>query len=552
MDQPPSATGPSSPRRSPPCLLVIRDGWGRNPHPEHNAFNAIHLAGTPVADRLASEWPSTLIRTSGEDVGLPTGPDGPVMGNSEVGHQNIGAGRIVDQELMRITRSIRSGAFFENVGLDAAFGRVESTGGTVHLLGLVSDGKVHSDVHHLLALIDLASRRGCPPKGLRVHAITDGRDTPPRSGVDHLKEVERTLDEAGYPPIATVLGRYWAMDRDHRWDRVELAYDSLVEGTGRTAASALGALEAHYRAPEDPSMSGDEFMPPTALGDGPDGVAESRIRDGDSVIFFNFRGDRPRELIRAFSLGDRQLAAQPNGGFQRRHRVHDVAITGLTRYEEGLPMEVAFEKPEKMPSILGEVLSAAGLSQFRCAETEKFPHVTFFFNDYREDPFPGESRTMIPSPTEVSTYDKKPEMSAFEVRDAVLERIRAADREDLIIVNFANGDMVGHTGDLGAAIAACEHVDACVGSLVEEVLGRDGSLIVTADHGNAEQMWNVEDDCPHTAHTSYDVPLHLVGERFRGMRLREGGRLADIAPTLLELLGVERPAAMTGKSLIEW
>ena len=215
-------------------------------------------------------------------------------------------------------------------------------------------------------------------------------------------------------------------------------------------------------------------------------------------------------------------------------------------------MEVAFEKPEKMPAILGDVVSGAGLSQFRCAETEKFPHVTFFFNDYREDPFPGESRTMIPSPTEVSTYDRKPEMSAVQVRDAVLERIRAADREDLIIVNFANGDMVGHTGDLKAAIAACEQVDACVGSLVEEVLRRDGSLIVTADHGNAEQMWNVEDDCPHTAHTSYDVPLHLVGERFRGMRLREGGRLADIAPTLLELLGVERPAAMTGESLIEW
>ena len=552
MDHPPPEIESSSPRRSPPCLLVIRDGWGRNPHPEHDAFNAIHLAETPVADRLASEWPSTLIRTSGEDVGLPTGPDGPVMGNSEVGHQNIGAGRIVDQELMRITRSIRSGAFFENAGLDAAFGRVESTGGTVHLLGLVSDGKVHSDLHHLLALIDMASRRGCRPEGLRVHAITDGRDTPPRSGVDHLKEVERALDEAGYPPIATVLGRYWAMDRDHRWDRVELAYDSLVEGSGRTAASALDALEAHYQAPANPSMAGDEFMPPTSLGIGPDDVARSRIRDGDSVIFFNFRGDRPRELIRAFSLEDQQLAAQPNGGFQRRHRVRDVIITGLTRYEEGLPMRVAFEKPEKMPSILGDVLSSAGLRQFRCAETEKFPHVTFFFNDYREDPFRGESRTMIPSPTEVSTYDRKPEMSAYQVRDAVLDRIRAEDREDLIIVNFANGDMVGHTGDLKAAIAACEHVDACVGSLVEEVLDRDGSLVVTADHGNAEQMWNVEGDCPHTAHTSYDVPLHLVGERFRGMRLREGGRLADVAPTLLELLGVERPAAMTGESLIEW
>ena len=307
----------------------------------------------------------------------------------------------------------------------------------------------------------------------------------------------------------------------------------------------------HYETPEDPGMAGDEFMPPTAIGSGAEAIAGGRIKDGDSVIFFNFRGDRPRELIRAFILDDQAFAEQPRGGFDRTGRPRRISFTGLTRYEAGLPIEVAFEKPEPMPGILGEVLQEAGLSQFRCAETEKFPHVTFFFNDYREDPFPGESRELVPSPTDVSTYDQKPEMSAEGVRNAVLERIRAEDREDLIIVNFANGDMVGHTGSLEAAIKACEYVDECVGIIMEEVLARDGTVLITADHGNAEQMWNVEADCPHTAHTNYDVPVHLVGTQHQSARLRTGGRLADIAPTLLEILEVEQPESMTGRSLIE-
>ena len=535
----------------PPCLLVIRDGWGQNPPPEHDPFNAIHLARTPIADRLHSDWPTTLIKTSGEDVGLPIGPDGPVMGNSEVGHQNIGAGRIVDQELMRITQSIRSGAFFENAGLDAAFSRAESNGGTIHLLGLVSDGQVHSDIDHLLALITMAQRRGCPAERLRVHAITDGRDTTPTSGRGFLQQVEDALAEAGYPPIASVLGRFWAMDRDHRWDRIQRAYECLVSGTPLQSPNALTALEAHYETPEEGSMIGDEFMPPTAVGSDHDTVDAGRIHSGDSVIFFNFRGDRPRELIRAFSLDDQAFSEQPNGGFERTQRVQDVSITGLTRYEAGLPIEVAFEKPEPMKDILGETISTSNRRQFRCAETEKFPHVTFFFNDYREEPFDGESRNLIPSPTEVSTYDQKPVMSAAGVRDAVLERLRSEDCEDLIIVNFANGDMVGHTGVLEAAVTACEFVDECVGTLLEETLARGGSMIITADHGNAEQMWNVEADCPHTAHTNFDVPLHLVGERYRGRTLREGGRLADIAPTLLEMLGIQPPTAMSGRSMIE-
>jgi 2,3-bisphosphoglycerate-independent phosphoglycerate mutase len=535
----------------PPCLLVIRDGWGQNPHPEQDSFNAIHLARTPIADQLHSDWPTTLIKTSGEDVGLPIGPEGPVMGNSEVGHQNIGAGRIVDQELMRITQSIRSGAFFENAGLDAAFGRAESNGGTIHLLGLVSDGQVHSDIDHLLALITMAKRRGCPADKIRVHAITDGRDTTPTSGEGFLNQVEDALAEAGYPPIASVLGRFWAMDRDNRWDRVQRAYECLVDGTSLQSSAAITALKAQYATPEDASMIGDEFMPPTAIGVDQQTISDGRIHTGDSVIFFNFRGDRPRELIRAFTLDDQTFAQQPNGAFTRTHQVHEISITGLTRYEAGLPIEVAFEKPEPMKDILGEVISKASLRQFRCAETEKFPHVTFFFNDYREEPYEGEARNLIPSPTEVSTYDQKPVMSAVGVRDAVLERLRAENCEDLIIVNFANGDMVGHTGVLDAAITACEFVDECVGMLVEATLARGGSMIITADHGNAEQMWNMEANCPHTAHTNFDVPLHLIGERYRSSSLRENGRLADIAPTLLEMLGLEQPSAMSGRSLID-
>ena len=533
-----------------PCVLVIRDGWGENPHPEQDAFNAVQLAKTPIADQLRDIWPSTLVKASGEDVGLPVGVDGPVMGNSEVGHQNIGAGRIVDQELMRISRSIRSGDFFENSALDAAFGYVESTGRKVHLLGLVSDGQVHSDLDHLLALITFARRRGVPADRLVVHAITDGRDTPPTAGRSYLARVEKALADQGYPPIASVMGRYWAMDRDHRWERVREAWRCLVGPPGRMRPSADRAVAEYYDAPSGEGLHGDEFVTPTGIGADPEDVAATRIRNGDSIIFFNFRGDRPREIAKAFVLDDEAWSNVPKGGFDRGRRPEHIRFTGLTRYEEGLPIEVAFEKPEKMPMILGERIARQGLRQLRCAETEKFPHVTFFFNDYREDPFAGETRALIPSPTDVATYDQKPGMSAEGVRDAVLGRLHADDCEELIVVNFANGDMVGHTGSLEATIKACEVVDACVGRVVEATLARGGSLIVTADHGNAEQMWNPEADCPHTAHTNYDVPLHLVGEPFRGADLRSGGRLADIAPTVIRMLGIETPTEMTGRALL--
>ena len=547
----PNPPRPGAEELRPPCVLLIRDGWGANPHPEQDRFNAIHLARTPVADSLHRDWPTTLVRTSGRDVGLPEGADGPVMGNSEVGHQNIGAGRIVDQELMRISRSIEEGTFFENAALDAAFGAVESTGGTVHLIGLISDGQVHSDLDHVLALVDFAGRRGVPSDRLVVHAITDGRDTPPTTGRGHLARLEERLAERGFGPIASVMGRYWAMDRDHRWERVERAWDCLVHVPRTVAASADAALESYYAAPTEPSLHGDEFVPPVAIGIDVEAATRTRIADGDSVIFMNFRGDRPREITKAFVLDDAAWSEVPRGGFDRGERPKGLRFTGLTRYEEGLPIEVAFEKPERMPMILGETLSAAGLTQLRCAETEKFPHVTFFFNDYREEPFPGERRILLDSPTDVVTYDQKPEMSAYGVRDAVLERIAAEDCEDLIVVNFANGDMVGHTGSLEATIRACEVVDECVGAVVEAVLERGGELLVTADHGNAEQMWNPESDCPHTAHTNFTVPLHLVGERWRSARLRPDGRLADVAPTLLEMLGLDGPEEMTGRSLVD-
>ena len=531
-------------------VLVIRDGWGRNPHADQDAFNAVRIARTPISDRLEVDWPSTLVRTSGEDVGLPIGPRGPVMGNSEVGHQNIGAGRIVDQELMRITNSVREGEFFERAALLDAFDHAMSSGGRVHLIGLVSDGQVHSDLDHLIALLEAGKRQGMPGDRMLVHAITDGRDTPPTGGRTYLGRVTEEMERLQTGRVVSVMGRFWAMDRDHRWDRVERAYRCLVGPVAGRFDDPDAALAAYYDSPSEPSLTGDEFVAPVGIGSDDADVQATRIQNGDSVIFFNFRGDRPREITKAFVLDDEEWSKVERGGFDRGRRLENLRFTGMTMYESGLPIEVIFEKPPKMKDILGEVVSNAGLGQFRCAETEKFPHVTFFFNDYREDPFPGENRVIVPSPTDVSTYDQKPEMSAAGVRDAVLERLSADDCESLIVVNFANGDMVGHTGSLEAAIAACEVVDECVGRIVEATLARGGSLVVTADHGNAEQMWNPEGDCPHTAHTNYDVPLMVVGERLRDAELRNDGRLADVAPTLLDLLGIEIPEAMSGRTLI--
>ncbi|MDZ4831380.1 MAG: 2,3-bisphosphoglycerate-independent phosphoglycerate mutase [Phycisphaerae bacterium] len=539
-------------RKNVPLLLVIRDGWGENPHPEQAAFDATRIAKTPVADRLRRDWPWTLIKTSGEDVGLPIGPDGPVMGNSEVGHQNIGAGRIVDQEVMRITRAIRDGRFFANVTLKRSFAHARMTGGNVHILGLVSDGQVHSDLAHAFAIIDFAKRETFPPERVFVHAITDGRDTPPKSGLEYVRALEAHLKKTGIGRIASVIGRFFAMDRDHRWERVKAAWDCLCRDGGPIAPNAEAVLQNYYMNPTDSSRDSDEFVPATQIGIAGDAgaVARSRIRSGDAVIFFNYRGDRPREITKAFVFDDAAWAKTQGGGFDRGDPPKDLFFATMAEYEQGLPVEVIFGRPDKMPMILGETIANAGLTQFRSAETEKYPHVTFFFNDYREEPFEGERRELIPSPRDVATYDLKPEMSAAGVRDAVLRRLAVPDCESLIVVNFANGDMVGHTGKLDAAVQACEVVDQCVGALVDATLKRAGSLIVFADHGNCEQMWDPKHNCPYTSHTNYDVPLFVVGDAFKGMQLRSGGRLADVAPTALAMMGIEQPSAMTGKVLL--
>ncbi|MCW5765696.1 MAG: 2,3-bisphosphoglycerate-independent phosphoglycerate mutase [Phycisphaeraceae bacterium] len=552
-----------------PLVLIIRDGWGENPHPEHDAFNATRLARTPVDAMLRRDWPWTLIKTSGEDVGLPDG----TMGNSEVGHQNIGAGRIVEQESRTITRACARG--FEHVeAVRRVIEAARDAGRAVHLMGINSDAGVHGLLEHLYAYV-----RACKALGqsrVFVHLFADGRDTGPYTGLEFARRVEGELARIGVGRVASVIGRYYAMDRDHRWERVARAYACL---TGRRAAehgvctspTAEAAYRHCYDNPAGETLKGDEFVEPTMIGATPQEACDSRIADGDSVIFYNYRGDRPRELSAAFVFPDEQWkSVKPSPdtqvrGFDRgpRLRLHYLIMTEY--WEALLPhCAVAFPKPPKMPDIGGAWVSGLGLRQFRCAETEKYPHVTFFFNDYRDEPFPGESRENPQSPR-VATYDLKPEMAAAEVRDAVLRRLAAADCEPFIVVNFANGDMVGHTGSLPGAIKACETVDACVGSIVEATLARGGSLIVTADHGNCEQMFDPATNAPHTAHTVYDVPLFVVGREFRGRRLRgdhnaagwfdparraRRGRLADILPTALDMMGLPKPPAMAGTSLL--
>jgi 2,3-bisphosphoglycerate-independent phosphoglycerate mutase len=526
--------------------LIIRDGWGQNPYPKWDNANAVLLAKTPVADRLASIYPRTLIHTSGFDVGLPEA----TMGNSEVGHQNIGAGRIVDQESVRITKQIRDGSFYSNPELNAAVDRAIKTNGSVHIFGIVSDAGVHGLLEHLYACLELCKRRNFTR--VYLHAFTDGRDSPPSYGLNYLKDAEQKMAEIGVGRVASVMGRYWAMDRDKRWDRVQRAY-ACITGTSAAgvavnqATSAAGAVQAFYDKPEKDNMRGDEFITPTMIGSTPQDVSASRVKNGDSVIFYNYRGDRPRELTAAFVLPDFK-------GFERGAML-DLHYVTMTAYEEGSPVRVAYPKAPKMVDILGEYVSKKGLKQFRCAETEKFPHVTFFFNDYREEPFPGEDRAIVQSPkflpdgSPLTTYDQQPEMSAPGVLAETLKAINSG-KYDLVVVNFANGDMVGHTGSLPAAIRACETVDNCVGQIVQATQSQGGSLIVTADHGNAEQMIDPATGGPHTAHTIYDVELIVVDDRFKGTKLIEDGRLADVAPTLLKLMGLAQPESMTGTSLI--
>jgi len=541
--------------RPKPVVLIVRDGWGRNPNPEHDPFNAVKLADTPRGDDLLARYPHTLIATSGEDVGLNEG----TMGNSEVGHQNIGAGRIVDQESMRITRAIREGTFFENEALCAAIDQAIENDGDVHLLGIVSDAGVHGLLTHLYACLELGKQRGLGEDQMLIHCFTDGRDTGPFSGKAFVEQVEAKCNELGIGRIVSVIGRYYAMDRDNRWERVKQAYDALT-GSGTSVPvvfpSAPQAVQDYYDHPTNGSQTGDEFITPRVVGKD---HADTRISDGDSVIFVNYRGDRPRELTRAFMQPEFFGHVQPSPdtgseGFERPRKL-DIQFVCMTAYDETFAewpsLSIAYTKPPKMTDIGGDYLAQQGLTQFRCAETEKFPHVTFFFNDYREQPFDGEHRQMAQSP-KVATYDLQPEMSAAEVCRIVLDRVNADDGEDVIIVNFANGDMVGHTGKLDAAIKAVETVDQCVGQIVDAVLEKGGKLIVTADHGNAEQMFDPQTGSPHTAHTIYPVECIIVDPDLTAeTKLRDGGRLADVFPTLLTLLGLDQPEAMTGTSLLQ-
>ncbi len=506
-----------------PLMLMILDGWGINPNAENNA---VAQARTPNLDTLLSTYPNAEMQTSGMAVGLPEGQ----MGNSEVGHLNIGAGRVVYQDLTRITKSIQDGDFFTNPVLLDCMAKTRAAGGRLHLSGLISDGGVHSHNTHLYALLELAKREGI--KEVFVHAILDGRDTPPKSGIDYLAQLEAEISRIGVGSVATVMGRYWAMDRDNRWERVERAYNAIVRGEGAGRSSSADAIEASYAADVT-----DEFLEPAVIMK--DGAPSGLLRDGDGFIFFNFRSDRAREITRALALADCP-------GFGRENRPSLASYVCMTEYDATFGLPIAFG-PEELKNILGDVLGRAGLRQLRIAETEKYAHVTFFFNGGIEEPFTLEERCLIPSPKEVATYDLKPEMSAYLVTDELLKRL-GSDAYDVVIVNFANADMVGHTGILEAAKKAMEAVDNCVGRIVAKVREKGGAVIITADHGNAEMMTD-ETGGPHTAHTNGPVQLILVDDNRKGAKLR-AGTLADIAPTILEILGIPQPAEMTGKSLI--
>ncbi|MGJ3242695.1 MAG: 2,3-bisphosphoglycerate-independent phosphoglycerate mutase [Opitutales bacterium] len=523
-----------SDNRQTPVLLVIRDGWGINNDPLTEKFNAVKQAETPVSDRLTRDWPWTQLAAHGPDVGLPEG----IMGNSEVGHQNIGAGRIVDQEIMRINKGFAAGTLLDNPVLKQAFDRAKG-GGALHLFGIVSDAGVHGMLDHLYGLLALAKDAGLDQ--VNIHAFTDGRDTPPKSGLGYIRAVEAKCREIGIGRVASVCGRYWAMDRDNRWDRVEKAYRMLVGEAGDRAGTAEEAVQRYYDEPAGDSMVGDEFIQPTAMT-GEKGGPLAPVRDGDAVVFYNYRGDRPREITRAF-------IDPAFDGFDRGEPL-DLFYATMTDYQKGLCPNIVFPKPPKMKGTLGEAVSAAGLKQFRCAETEKYPHVTFFFNDYREEPWPGEDRKVEPSP-QVPTYDEQPEMSAAAVAASAAEAIRSGQYA-LVVVNFANPDMVGHTGSMPATIQACEATDQGLGVLLEALDAVGGKALVTADHGNADLLYDATVDGPHTSHTLNPVELIVYGAGCRDLTIQAGDhRLADIAPTVLKLMGLAQPPEMTGECLIE-
>ncbi|MGE5549014.1 MAG: 2,3-bisphosphoglycerate-independent phosphoglycerate mutase [Bacteroidota bacterium] len=505
------------------AALIILDGWGINPRREGNA---IAQARTPYLDSLFASCPHAELLCAGEAVGLPEGQ----MGTSEVGHLNMGAGRVVFQSLVRISRALRDGELKKNEVLQGVLRRVKERGSALHFMGLVSPGGVHSHTDHLYGFIRLAKEAGLDK--IFIHAFLDGRDTPPQSALGYLRELEEKCAEIGAGRIATVAGRYYAMDRDKRWDRVEKAFRAMVHGEGETARSAAEAVEQSYA-----RETTDEFVLPTVVMDGEKPMAVAR--PGDGLIFFNFRPDRAREITRAFV--DRDF-----GGFARPGGYPDVDFACLTQYDETIEAPVIFPPEGRIVNTFAEVLSKAGLAQLHTAETEKYAHVTFFFNGGEETPHPGEERILIPSP-KVPTYDRKPSMSAVEVTDSVLAQIESG-RFNAIIMNYANCDMVGHTGVFEAAVEAVETVDACLARVVPAVLARGGVALICADHGNAEQMVDYETGEPYTAHTTNPVPVILAGCREK-VRLRSG-ILADVVPTLLELMGLPKPAEMTGESLI--
>lgn len=506
-----------------PTVLLILDGYGERKEKEGNA---IALAKTPVMDRLKKEFPYVEGQASGLFVGLPDGQ----MGNSEVGHMNMGAGRIVYQELTRITKSIQDGDFFENKALKAAVEHCKKEDSALHFMGLVSSGGVHSHIEHIYGLLELAKRAGL--KKVYLHAFLDGRDTPPDSGKSFLLAVEKKMQELGVGEIATISGRYYAMDRDKNYDRVEKAYRAMVDGTGEKASSVEEAIDASYA-----KKVYDEFVLPTVIEK--DGAVHT-VSDGDAMIFFNFRPDRAREICHAFCDDDFSF-------FERGVR-KNLFFVCFTDYDPTIPNKhVAFEK-EEIHNTLGEVVSNLGKNQLRIAETEKYAHVTFFFNGGKEEPYENEDRILVPSPKEVPTYDLKPEMSCYTVTEKLTEAIRSG-KYDLVVANFANPDMVGHTGVLPAAIKAIEVVDECMGKVVDAVESMHGNLFILADHGNADIMIDEKTGEPYTAHTTNPVPFILVSEEKH--KLREGGCLADVAPTLLELMGIPQPKEMTGKSLLE-
>ena len=521
-------TGPSETIK--PVVLIVLDGFGCNPRRDGNAIAQAHK---PELDSLWNDNPHTELGASGLAVGLPPGQ----MGNSEVGHLNLGAGKVVYQDFTRISQSIEDGTFYQNPELRVAMKHVLERNSSLHIMGLIGPGGVHAHPTHLFAVMELARREGV--ERVFLHLFTDGRDTPPHAGIDAVKEVERQIEHIGVGEIATVAGRYYAMDRDRRWDRTKLAYDALVHGSGRLAPNAEEAVLSSY----DEGVT-DEFILPTVITR-EDGALVATFQDHDVAVFFNFRTDRPRELARALTLPDFQE-------FDRGSRLEDLFFVTMTEYEKELPVHVAF-RTEDVPMPLARVISERGLRQLHAAETEKYAHVTFFFNGGREEPFPGEDRILVPSPREVGTYDKKPEMSAPQIADDVVKAI-TDDGYSFVLVNFANPDMVGHTGVMEAAIKAVETADTVVKKVVDAATLKGGVVLITADHGNAEQMIDYETGGLFTSHTvSFPVPFILVAgqhEDLKHVELRQNGVLADVAPTVLQLLGIPKPQEMEGQSLI--